>query len=247
MINSHKRLLGSLTLVLSLILSQTTWAQSNSTSNQASQQDMSQVYQEVEAHLLSALKNFASYPLQNIKIQVRPLPDRLSLAACNQPLNIEHRLNNRFSPRTTVSVQCHEPVWRLFVTAELYAETPVVVASQPILRDAMISSHAVKLELRPLGQIRKQHLHDLEQVVGHRARRPISPNTLISVQMLDPPYLVINNHDVTIITQIGSLEIRTPGVALSNGLAQEQIPVRNTRSDRIVNGIVVAPNTVLVP
>lgn len=211
------------------------------------QQDMHQLYTEVEDYLFNQLNQADVLPLKNIKINVRALPERLNLEACQQPLVLDARLNERLSSRTTVSVQCTEPNWRLFVSADIYAETLVVIATQPILRHAIITQEAVSLTLRPITQIRQQHLHQLDQVIGHRAKRAISPNTLISIQMLDPPFWVINNHEVTIITQIGSLEIRTPGVALSNGLAQEQIQVRNLRSDRIVHAIVVAPNTVMVP
>jgi flagella basal body P-ring formation protein FlgA len=208
---------------------------------------MHQLYTQVEDYLLSQLNQAEHLALENIKINVRPLPERLNLEACQHPIVLDTRLNERLSSRTTVSVQCAEPNWRLFVSADIYAETLVVMATQPILRHAVISQEAVSLILRPITQIRQQHLHQLDQVIGHRAKRPISPNTLISIQMLDPPFWVMNNHEVTIITQIGSLEIRTPGVALSNGLAQEQIQVRNLRSDKIINAIVIAPNTVMVP
>ncbi|AHF02341.1 hypothetical protein THIAE_07845 [Thiomicrospira aerophila AL3] len=219
----------------------------NTTPISNKQQDMSQIYIKVEDHLLNELHQFTAYPLHNINVTVRPLPDRLNLSACLDTLLIESRLHERLSARTTVSVQCSNPAWRMFVSAEVYAETPVVIATQPILRNALISENAVTLALRPINQIRQQHLHQLDQVIGHRAKRAISPNTMINIQMLDPPFWVINNHEVTIITQIGGLEIRAPGVALSNGLVQEQIQVRNLRSDRIIQGIVVAPNTVLVP
>jgi flagella basal body P-ring formation protein FlgA len=211
------------------------------------QQDMHQLYQAVEEYLLQQLQQYDTLPLENIKINVRPLPDRLTLDACQAPLEFHTGLNDRLTARTTVNVQCQQPAWRLFISAEIYAETWVVVATQPILRDDLITEDAVSLVLRPINQIRQQHLHQLDQVISYRAKRAISPNTLLSVQMLDPPFLVINNHKVTIITQIGGLEIRTPGVALSNGLAQEQIQVRNLRSDRTIHAIVIAPNTVMVP
>jgi flagella basal body P-ring formation protein FlgA len=80
-----------------------------------------------------------------------------------------------------------------------------------------------------------------------RAKRAIPPNTILKVRQLQPPYMVFEDNNVTIITRVGNIKVKSLGIALKNGVKNQQIPVRNLSSQKIVKGIVIAPNTVVIP
>ncbi|WP_052501506.1 flagellar basal body P-ring formation chaperone FlgA [Thiomicrospira microaerophila] len=206
-------------------------------------QSLDAIHQAVFDHLKQSLDQRIIEP----KINIRHLSQNLTLPACTTPLSLSNRSQNLLFGRQTVLVECTEPNWRVFVSAEIDGNVMAVVAKRGIVRQAFIQPEDI--ELRPVGlsEVRRGWLEELDNVQAMRAKRAIRPNTVITLPMLDIPYWVIEKQEVNLITRVSGLEIRTTGVALNNGMAQEQVEVRNTQSNIIVKGIVIAPNTVLVP
>ena len=209
----------------------------------AQNQSLEAVHQAVFDHL----KQNLDQRIIELQIKIRPLSQNLTLPACEQELTLTNRSRNNLFGRQTLIVECLNPSWRTFVTAEVDGKIMAVVANRGILRQAFIQPADVSLEAVELSEVRRGWLEELDNVILMRAKRAIRPNTVITLQMLDIPYWVTENQEVNLITRISGLEIRASGVALNNGMAQEQVDVRNIQSNIIVKGIVIAPNTVLVP
>ncbi|UQB42656.1 flagellar basal body P-ring formation protein FlgA [Thiomicrospira microaerophila] len=201
------------------------------------------IHQQVYFYLKQNLDQQIIDPL----INVRPLSAHVSLAQCQSKLQLSQRATQTLAGRQTVLVECMDPAWRVFVTAEIDGKISAVVARQGILRQAIINPSDVELRAVPINEVRRGWLESVENVVHARAKRAIRPNTVINLTMLDPPYWVIDKQEVTIITQVSGLEIRTTGIALSNAMQHEQVEVRNKNSNIVITGIVIAPNTVSVP
>ena len=72
-------------------------------------------------------------------------------------------------------------------------------------------------------------------------------NRVLKVRDLQPPYLVFKNKNVTLVSKIGDIEVKTKGKSLKNGVKGQQVPVENLSSKKILNGIVIAPNKILIP
>ncbi|WP_296832731.1 flagellar basal body P-ring formation chaperone FlgA [Thiomicrospira sp.] len=185
--------------------------------------------------------------IHEAKIDVRSLPSTLTLAQCNVPLELSQRDPHQIHGRLTVSVNCNTPSWRVFVSVNIDGKLPAIVSTQGILRQAVINKANVELKLVPLNEIRRGSMQSLDNVVGMRAKRAIPANRVITLQMLDIPYWVMEKDEVILVTRIGGIEIKTTGIALENGLQQDRVSVKNINSDIVVIGIVIAPNTVEVP
>jgi flagellar basal body P-ring formation protein FlgA len=198
-----------------------------------------------------AVENFLKQNLdQQIiepQINIRELSQNLTLPRCDNELSLNNRSNNTFFGRQTVLVECTRPGWRVFVSAEIDGKVMAVTAKRGIVRQAFIQADDIDIVPTPLSEVRRGWLTDIENVVGMRAKRAIRPNTVINLQMLDIPYLVNEGDQVQIITRISGVEIRTRGIALEDGMLQDQIEVRNQQSNIVIKGIVIAPNTLLVP
>lgn len=185
--------------------------------------------------------------IHEAKIDVRSLPSTLTLPQCNVPLELSQRDPHQIHGRLTVSVNCNAPSWRVFVSVNIDGKLPAIVSTQGILRQAVINKANVELKLVPLNEIRRGSMQSLDNVVGMRAKRAIPANRVITLQMLDIPYWVMEKDEVILVTRIGGIEIKTTGIALENGLQQDRVSVKNINSDIVVIGIVIAPNTVEVP
>ncbi len=206
-------------------------------------QSLDLLHQQVLEHVKQNLDQKLLEPT----INVRKLPDSLLLPACQQVLELSQRDTHQLHGRITVSVNCPQPNWRVFISVDIDGKLPAVVSAKGILTQAVINETDVELAHLPINQVRRGAFETLDAVIGKRAKRAIAPNRVITVQMLDIPYWVIERQEVSIVSRIGGIEIKTTGTALENGMQQEQVSVRNNNSNIVVKGIVIAPNTVLVP
>lgn len=209
----------------------------------AENQSLDALHQQVYQHV----KQNIDQKLHNAEVNVRELPSSLNLPRCESELELSQRNPDQLHGRLTINVSCPSPSWRVFITVDINGQLPAVVASKGILRQAVINAEDVEVQLMPLNQVRRGAIENVDDVIGMRARRAIRANTVLTLQMLDIPYWVLERQEVTIITRVSGLEIKTTGTALESGMQQDQVSVRNNNSNIVVKGIVIAPNTVLVP
>ncbi len=180
-------------------------------------------------------------------IKLRKLSSTLELPQCQQPLELNDRSPDETIGRMTYSVSCHQPNWRVFVPAVVDGKQAVIMTTQGILKQAVIKSEDLKRVLLPYKQVRRGSVINLDTAIGMRTKKSISANSILRIKDLQPPYWVFKKQQVTLITKVGSIQVKTKGIALQNAVEQQQVPVRNSNSDRVVKGIVIAPNTVYIP
>lgn len=226
-------------LVLTTLLPLKTYAAEAQTNYQSAESLEKLVYdyakQKVDQHL------------KNPKISINPISTRLQLGKCQEPIDLEDKTSDKLAGRMSFRLSCPNPEWTLYVTANIDGDLPVIIAVRGILRQATIQASDVQKVYVPFKQARRGAMKHLKGVIGMRAKRGIPPNSIITVKMLQPPYLVFKNQPIKIITYTGSIKVETQGTALESGTNRQQIPVRNASSKKIIKGIVIAPNTVWVP
>lgn len=203
----------------------------------------------IYARIHNLIKQNLDQNTQIKKIQIQKLGDHTHLPKCRTPIEIRPAQQNsqRFSTRPTFLVKCDKPAWKIFIRTRIEALRPVIMALKPIPRHTLIKQDQVAKHWLDISQIRPNMLFRLDQVIGYRAKRTISPKTAITAQMLLPPYWVQKKKPVTLLTRIDGIEVRTKGIALKNAIENEIVAVKNLRSGKTIRGIVIAPNTVLVP
>jgi len=182
----------------------------------------------------------ASWELKKFSAQLR-------LPQCRQPLLLKDRNPNTFAGRMTLSVSCAQPTWRVFVPVVVTGKLPVIISTKGIPKQAVIKEAHIRKVFLSYKRVPKGHLVNINTAIGMRAIRAIPPNKVLRIKDLQPSYWVMKKQQVTIITRIGGIEVKALGVALKNGVEQEHIPVKNLSSQKTIKGIVIAPNTVLIP
>jgi len=215
--------------------------------NTQPQTEESQSLEIIHEQAMSFLKQKVDQKLIEPKIQLKKLNQRLRLPQCQSALEIVDRSQGKYTGRVTLGVKCHSPSWQTFVTAKIDGKLPVVVSTQGILKQAVIKPEDVKLTYLHYKKVPNDHLISAEKAIGMRAKKAIAPNEVLIIRDLQPPYWVLKKHNVTLITQIGGIEVKTKGVALQSAVERQQVEVENSASKKVVKGIVIAPNTVLVP
>ncbi|MBA1242103.1 flagellar basal body P-ring formation chaperone FlgA [Pseudomonas japonica] len=181
------------------------------------------------------------------EIEVANLDPRLRMPQCDRDLTA--RLESPATPlgRVTVRVRCEGgSPWTVFVPATVKLYREVVVATRPLKRDTVIADGDVALKERDVGQLNQGFLPSLDQAIGQRVVRPTVMDQVIAPVQIEQPEVIRKGDQVVITARAGTLAVRMPGEALSNGGMNEQIRVRNLNSQRVVKARVTGPAQVEV-
>ena len=207
----------------------------------------SQAHDEIYTLASEYLKQKTDQKIFEVAFEVKKFSRTLILPRCQSPLILKDRNPNSVSGRITLSVSCEQPTWRVFIPVVITGKLPVILSTKGIPKQAVIKEEHVKRTLLSYKKVPKGRLIDINTAIGMRAVRAIPANKVLKIKDLSPPYWVFKNQQVNIISRIGGIEVRAIGVALKNGVEQEQVPIKNTSSQKTIKGIVIAPNTVLIP
>ncbi|MDH7944871.1 flagellar basal body P-ring formation chaperone FlgA [Pseudohongiella sp. SYSU M77423] len=178
-----------------------------------------------------------------VEIEMASIDPRLQIPVCQVPL--ESSLNSLGSGNTggrvTVRVSCSDNApWTRHVAAQVKVYREIAVSSRALERGVRINPPDVVLEERDVSQIRGQILESTESVVGQVLRRSLRPGDALTLDILEAPTLVRRGDTVVLTASRGSVSIRHTGTAMQDGQQGRQIPVRNDRSGRVVQAIVIA-------
>lgn len=193
------------------------------------------------------LKQKVDQKLHNPVIEIKTFSTPLKLPACQVPVEISDRNPTKYAGRLTLGIKCSQPAWTFYLSANVEGELPAVIATQGILKEAVIKPADVKMVFLPYKKVPADSLISTDKVVGMRAKKAIPPNDIIAIRDLQPPYWVFAKQSITLVSRIGSIEVRTKGTALEDGVENQQVEVENNSSKKRIKGIVIAPNTVLIP
>lgn len=177
------------------------------------------------------------------------LPDeRLNLEYCQAPLLIENRSPNRDYGRLTLRVSCENAArpWSVNIGARLKVYDRVLVSSRPIPKGSKITANMIRLEEREVTRLHSGYFKTENNVVGAVARFSLSGNRVIKPGNVLPPTLVTRGEKVVIHANAKGISIRASGVALSDGALGEVVRVKNSQTERIIEGRVSAAGQVTV-
>lgn len=173
-------------------------------------------------------------------VQVGKLDSRLRLAVCRDGLEPFLPPGARRGSNTTVGVRCLGPVmWKVFITARVRISAGVITATRAMPRGTVLGAGDLRVEQRDTTLAPVGAIGDLSLAIGKRLRQPLLAGRPITESMLDILPVIRRGQHVTLLAETGTLVVRMAGRALSDGRPGERIRVRNSSSERIVEGVVV--------
>lgn len=176
----------------------------------------------------------------------RPDP-RLQLVQCSQPLSATVPANGVRTQRMTTEVRCDgEQPWRLYLPVRVASTRPVVVTTRALARDAVLASGDVRLAKLPPGTVQAGTLHNIEQAVGRRLRRPMDEGQALTAGVVVAPTLVRRGQQVSVEAVTGNIRVQMAGIAQRDGALGDIIEVESATSGRIVEAVVRSAKSVEV-
>ncbi len=181
------------------------------------------------------------------EIQVNQLDPRLRMPMCDKELTVTLESPARPLGRVTVKVRCDgASPWTVFVPAQVKLFRDIVTTTRPLKRTGIIEPQDVTLRERDISLINQGFLTSVDQAIGQKLTRPMVADQIITLVHLEQAEVVRKGDQVVITARSGTLSVRMPGEALSNGGMSEQIRVKNLNSQRVIKAQVTAPGQVEV-
>ena len=189
------------------------------------------------------LEKFPSSDEQKIRISIARLDPRITIKPCKIPLtaNIPDKNSTR---NVNIKISCDESKsWKIYLSAKIEITKAILIAKSTINQGDRLDNSNVELAYVAINKIRGDKLTDISIVFGAKAKRRIAQGRAISKKSI---CLICKGDVVTIIAKSKSFNIKTQGVAMSSGNINEQIRVRNTRSNKVITPRVKAINQVVI-
>ncbi|MEN8178124.1 MAG: flagellar basal body P-ring formation chaperone FlgA [Pseudomonadota bacterium] len=203
------------------------------------------------AEILTAARqhliDLASDRSGKLKIKLTPLDHRIKLTRCKLPLETFTPTNTRSMGKITVGVKCSAAKpWKLYVTATVGIEGPVVVARRDLSRGAAISANDVQLVTRDTNHLLRGHFDSVAQVFGRTLKRNLRRDQVVTPSLLVVQKTISRGQMVTILAGHSGIEVRMKGKALRNGNPGELIPVQNLSTKKKLEARVVSAGNVRI-
>ncbi|WP_428623452.1 flagellar basal body P-ring formation chaperone FlgA [Sedimenticola sp.] len=182
---------------------------------------------------------------QEISVTAGRLDSRLRLSACSQPLDTFSPYGRKSASRITVGVRCNDTDgWSLFVPVTLSLVKGIVVADRELPRGTIITEADIKIEKRDVARLHRGYLEQPNQAIGKKLKRRIHADAILTPGQIVIQHAVKKGMQVVIVAQIGPLQVRMNGKALSNGAIGERIKVENNSSNRRIEATVISAGVV---
>jgi flagella basal body P-ring formation protein FlgA len=188
-------------------------------------------------------EQFPSTETERISISVAKLDPRIIIKACNVPLtaNIPEKSQAR---NVNVKISCDESTpWQMYLSAKIEKTKAVLIAKATISKGDILTEDNIELAHIAVNKIRGDKLTDTNIIYGAKAKKRIAQGRAISKKSI---CLVCKGDVVTIIALSNSFSIKTQGVALSSANVNEQIRVKNSRSNKVITPRVQSANKVVI-
>lgn len=181
------------------------------------------------------------------EILVNRLDPRLRLPLCDKELTASLESPAQPIGRLTVRVRCDGgSPWTVFVPGQVRLYREVVTAIRPIKRASVLTEQDIALAERDIGLLNQGYLTALKQALGKKLTRPLQPDQIVAPAHVEQAEVVRRGDQVVISARSGSISVRMPGEALTDGALGKQIRVRNLRSQRVIKARITAPGQVEV-
>lgn len=178
-----------------------------------------------------------------LTVKAANLDSRLKLTTCSAPLNSSIPGKQSLTGNVTVLVSCETEGWQVYVPVRTQLLLPRVVAAKPLSRGIVLSASDLTIQMIETRFQRGVIFEHPQQIIGSKVKRNVNMGEAVQGNDI---CLVCRNDSVLIKAGGGGLNIVTKGTALSDGSLGEQIRVQNTKSKRVVDGIITGVGEVTV-
>lgn len=139
-----------------------------------------------------------------------------------------------------------DPVATLSLTGRALELAEVPVLSRNLKPGDVVQARDIDWISVPTNRLTRTTVLDAASLIGMSPRRPVRAQNLVRTTDLQTPVVVGKNSLVTIRLETARMQLTVQGRALEDGAAGDVVRVMNTKSNSVVNAIVVDTGSVVV-
>lgn len=178
-----------------------------------------------------------------IDISEPKLDPRIQINECDLTPEV-NILENQNSRNINIKISCNSPEqWQLYLPIKIEKQYPVLVANANLNKGTVLDHNNTEINYIAEYRIRGAVLSSNESILGAKLTRnlqkdaPIYENNICLVCKGDKVNIVANGQDFS---------IKTNGIALTDGVKDEQIEIKNSRSGKVVMATIATANKVVI-
>lgn len=198
-------------------------------------------------HFIESELDSANNLSKDTNISINSMDTRLRLNQCETELEAFWPASSKKSGRITVGVRCPgKKPWSIYVPARIDIYKHVLVANRILPRNTTLTKSDLKLSKVNITDIRQDYISSKNQLIGYRTKRHLKVGDILSSNSIAAPMLIKRGEKVTIMAESKGMQVIMSGTAMHNGTKGETVKVRNTSSNRVIEGTVIAKSKIKV-
>jgi flagellar basal body P-ring formation protein FlgA len=177
---------------------------------------------------------------EDIRVTVGQLDPRLKLHQCSIPLKAFKQDYEMRQGLSTVRVRCEDmKPWSLFVPVSIKHFKKVATLKHALTRSAILTDDDISMERMNINRLSSGYFDDIEQLRGKILTQNIVKGAVLTTHHVKIPMAINRGQKVTLIAKNSVIEVRAEGKAMSKGAIGEIIKVKNMKTKRIVEGVII--------
>lgn len=186
-----------------------------------------------------ALEELVQDPTRDT-VSVGRLDPRLRLQQCDAPLQAFRNPGNRRGGRSTVGVRCtgSQP-WTIYASVQVESRAIALAINRAMGRGERIQAQDLTETEINVAELPHGHYGDAERLIGMQLRRSVRAGEILSPLLVAAPNLVTRGETVVVTAAAGGTQVTMQGEALDSGALGDRIRVRNSKSERVVEGEII--------
>jgi flagella basal body P-ring formation protein FlgA len=232
-------MLKKIAFIFCMICAQTMYAQEN--------QPLNEIDDVVHQFVNQSLREFHG-PQGDFNATFGQLDLRLRLEQCSVPLTPSIEIGQISQNAFTVKVTCPAPKkWTVRVPVKVQVYKQVVVSTSQIMKEQPLGGNEIAMARQDITQVNDGYFQSIEELNGLVAQKAIPAGTVIKHHMVKQPTLVHRGETVRIVVEAPGIRIEGQGVAQNDGIKGQMIKIKNLRSNRMVDAMVLDTGITVVP
>lgn len=199
-------------------------------------QPLDTIQSAVRAFLTAQHQNRSEPP----QIQLRDLDARLRLPKCKTALEAFLPGGAKTVGITSIGVRCPgSNPWTVYQVATIRVFDQVLVANRFLPKGTLLSAADLRSERRDLSTLLGGYETDPQSLIGKQLRQALTAGAEIAPQAVKAVPAVQRGETVTIVSRYSGMEVSSSGIALSTADLGGRVRVRNSTTQRVVEGTVI--------
>ena len=177
---------------------------------------------------------------EEIQIHIGQLDPRLRLNRCSLPLQASSPGYGTRQGLSSVNIRCNDgKPWSLYVPVTIKNLKQVATLKRAVIRGNVLTTDDIVLKKVNINRLSSGYYERIEQLLGKVIIQNLAKGAVLTQHHVKSQKTIQRGQTVTLIAKNSVIEVRTEGTALAEGALGDRIKVKNLKTERVVEGVII--------